>query len=399
MTAPSAPFLTRLRIEDYKSVAHCDIRLGAFNVLFGLNAAGKSNVLDAVRFLRDALSLGPAEAAQERGGWDAVLRRVPTPANTCTIALEFRTAASSFPNLLEPLDGLVEGAYEVSFSSHGAVRERCEIAFPGGEAPDVRFFTDGGVVFEPGTERPLGKVRPGALYLPLAGTTEPYDRLYSALTSMFFHTPDLAALRDARPPTGADTLAEDGGQLGEVIARMADWERDRVSAYMGAIVPRLTSVGPESVDVPYIAATMTMDTDGGGGFVRFGAESMSEGTIRALGQLAALYQPPARDGRIPLVAIEEPELALHPLAAGVLFDALTEASETVQILATSQSAELFDRKEADLDSLLVAVARDGVTSIGPVDAVGRSVVADGLATVGELLRSDQLNPDLGEDIR
>lgn len=398
MTAPSVPFLTRLRIQDYKSVAHCDIRLGAFNVLFGLNAAGKSNVLDAVRFLRDALSLGPAEAAQERGGWEAVLRRVPTAADACTIALEFRIEAS-FPDLPEPVDAMAEGAYEVSFGRHGAVRERCEITFPGGEAAGAGFFTEGGLVSDPETGRALGKVRPGALYLPLAGTTEPYDRLYAALTSMFFHTPDLASLRDARPPTGADTLAEDGGQLGEVIARMADWERDRVSAYMGAIVPRLTSVGPESVDAPYIAATMTMDTDGGNGPVRFGAESMSEGTIRALGQLAALYQPPARDGRIPLVAIEEPELALHPLAAGVLFDALTEASETVQILATSQSAELFDRKEADLDSLLVAVARDGVTSIGPVDAVGRSVVADGLATVGELLRSDQLNPDLGEDIR
>lgn len=397
MSSSAAPFLTRLRVRDYKSIAHCDIRLGAFNVLFGLNAAGKSNVLDAVRFVRDALSVGPAEAAQERGGWDAVLRRVPTAADACTIALDFRTEAS-LSDLPAPVTATAEGSYEVSFGRRGIVRERCRITFPGGEAAGAGFAAKGGVVSDPVFGHSLGKVRPGALYLPLAGTTEPYDRLYAALTSMFFHTPDLAALRDARPPTGVDTLAEDGGQLGEVIARMGSWERDRVSTYMRAIVPHLAAIGPENADAAYIAATMTFDSQVGDGEpTRFGAEAMSEGTIRALGQLAALYQAPARDGRIPLVAIEEPELALHPLAAGVLFDALTEASETVQVLATSQSAELFDRKEADLDALLVAVARDGVTSIGPIDSVGRSVVADGLATVGELLRSDQLNPDLGED--
>ena len=64
----------------------------------------------------------------------------------------------------------------------------------------------------------------------------------------------------------------------------------------------------------------------------------------------------------------------------------------MQVLATSQSAELFDRKEADLSAIRVVTARDGVTVIGPVDEVSRSIVADGLATVGELLRSNQLEP-------
>jgi hypothetical protein len=81
------------------------------------------------------------------------------------------------------------------------------------------------------------------------------------------------------------------------------------------------------------------------------------------------------------------------MAAGVLFDALTEASASVQVIATTQSAELFDRKEADLSAILVAAADDGVTRIGPVDEASRSIVADGLATVGELLRSDQLRPE------
>ncbi|MET9430466.1 AAA family ATPase [Streptomyces sp. NPDC003036] len=80
-TAPHrpGPFITRVRIEDYRSIAHCDVALGRITVLLGLNAAGKSNFLDALRFVRDALVSGPAEAVAARAGWDEVLRRMPEP--------------------------------------------------------------------------------------------------------------------------------------------------------------------------------------------------------------------------------------------------------------------------------------------------------------------------------
>ena len=41
------------------------------------------------------------------------------------------------------------------------------------------------------------------------------------------------------------------------------------------------------------------------------------GQFAPLGVLAALFQPAVLDGRVPLVGIEEPEIALHPAAAGV----------------------------------------------------------------------------------
>src|SRR6059058_3995860 len=57
-----ATFLTRVVLENYKSIAHCDVRLGPLNYLVGPNGAGKSNFLDAIRFVADALrhSVGQA---------------------------------------------------------------------------------------------------------------------------------------------------------------------------------------------------------------------------------------------------------------------------------------------------------------------------------------------------
>src|SRR2546421_12553512 len=68
------PFLRRVRIRGYKSIAFCDVTLEPLTVLVGRNAAGKSNFLDALAFLRDVMKVGVAEAVKlrPRGGWAAL---------------------------------------------------------------------------------------------------------------------------------------------------------------------------------------------------------------------------------------------------------------------------------------------------------------------------------------
>jgi predicted ATPase len=48
-------FITRVVLKNYKSIAACDVRLGPLTFLIGLNGAGKSNFLDAIRFVNDGL--------------------------------------------------------------------------------------------------------------------------------------------------------------------------------------------------------------------------------------------------------------------------------------------------------------------------------------------------------
>jgi predicted ATPase len=126
--------------------------------------------------------------------------------------------------------------------------------------------------------------------------------------------------------------------------------------------------------------------------VHIGPESISDGTIRSAAVLAALFQPRVLSGMIPLVCVEEPEAALHPAAAGVLYDALTEASELVQVIATSQSADLLDREGVDPRMVRVVTSDAGLTQIGEVDQVSRAVVEEKRFTLGELMRANQLEP-------
>ncbi|MEU1877223.1 AAA family ATPase [Streptosporangium sp. NPDC020072] len=74
---------------------------------------------------------------------------------------------------------------------------------------------------------------------------------------------------------------------------------------------------------------------------------------------------------------EEPETALHPAAAGALFDALTEASEFVQVVITTQSAELLDRDGIDPASVRVVAMENGATVVGEIDGVSRALLEEG----------------------
>src|ERR1700724_527989 len=84
-----APFLRRVRIRGYKSIAFCDVTLEPLTILVGRNATGKSNFLDALAFLRDALEDGPNTALETHGGASVFCLEPKTNRLTFEIECEF----------------------------------------------------------------------------------------------------------------------------------------------------------------------------------------------------------------------------------------------------------------------------------------------------------------------
>jgi len=50
--------ITRLKVKNYRSLADVDIALSPLTVFVGENGTGKSNLIDLLRFVRDALTDG-----------------------------------------------------------------------------------------------------------------------------------------------------------------------------------------------------------------------------------------------------------------------------------------------------------------------------------------------------
>ena len=67
--------LRTIRISNFKSISSEPVLLGNLNVLIGANAAGKSNFVDTLRFVRDVVNHGVSSAVGRRFGWENVLTR------------------------------------------------------------------------------------------------------------------------------------------------------------------------------------------------------------------------------------------------------------------------------------------------------------------------------------
>jgi predicted ATPase len=215
---------------------------------------------------------------------------------------------------------------------------------------------------------------------------------------MGFYNLNPDEIRDLQPPDAGEVLLRDGRNLASVLNLIST----QSPAAKAQVVELLSKVVPGVVDVAarHVGKKETLEFRQKVGENespwRFMAENMSDGTLRALGVLTALFQSSNGGAfkKVPLVGIEEPEVALHPGAAGVLRDGLKAASRHTQVLVTSHSPDLLDDKSISDENILAVTNRNGDTLIGPVDAAGRTAIQDKLFTAGELLRLSQLNPDL-----
>jgi predicted ATPase len=120
----------------------------------------------------------------------------------------------------------------------------------------------------------------------------------------------------------------------------------------------------------------------------FDAAQESDGTLRVAGIVTGLLQEPP----VPVLGIEEPELTVHPGAIPLLFDFLKQASLRSQVLLTTHSPELLDQMDAE-DVRVVLRGRDG-TTVSPMSGSQRAAVRKGLLTLGEVLRTEGLQPEL-----
>ncbi|HEY8021002.1 MAG TPA: chromosome segregation protein SMC, partial [Thermoanaerobaculia bacterium] len=79
-------------------------------------------------------------------------------------------------------------------------------------------------------------------------------------------------------------------------------------------------------------------------------------------------------------------------ALPLLYDFLLQASRRSQVLVTTHSPELLDLMEAD-DIRVVVRLQEG-TTVAPMSTTQREVVRQGLLSLGEVLRTEGIQPEL-----
>ncbi len=379
--------ITRVVLKNYKSIAACSVPLRSLVFLVGQNGSGKSNFLDAIRLVSESLNTSLDHALRERGGINEVRRRSSGHPTHFGVRLEFKLPDSTSGYYAFRVGAKPKGGFQVQ-------QEECRIY----ALPDDKFYVVNSGQVEDSNPKPLPPAADDRLFLVAASSLPEFRPLYDCLTRMGFYNLNPDEIRDLQPPDAGEVLLRDGRNLASVLNLIST----QSPAAKAQVVELLSKVVPGVVDVAarHVGKKETLEFRQKVGENespwRFMAENMSDGTLRALGVLTALFQS-SNGGtlkKVPLVGIEEPEVALHPGAAGVLRDGLKAASRHTQVLVTSHSPDLLDDKSISDENILAVTNRNGDTLIGPVDAAGRSAIQDRLFTAGELLRLSQLDPDL-----
>jgi predicted ATPase len=322
---PDIPRLTRLHIEGFRPFRDFTAELGALEVIVGANAGGKSALFDFLRFLRDGME-----------------REIPPGIMAEGVAL-----------YVFHVPGPERIAWELE--AHGVGGDYCyrgEVAGPIGRlaVQNEEVWRDGGVVAIPTPARNrLALSKAAMLNDPLTALREYIAdwRLYSTFRV------DTAAMRRVVPTEQAAVLREDAGNISAVLLYLFTQHQDVFQALernLGRVVPGFLrlSVGPY----------------GGPGFVMaFWHEQgvptplpladLSDGVLRLLAWMVLCVHPNPPT----LIAIDEPDVGIHPRALSLLAAMLQRLAERTQVLITTHDSRFL--AEFGLDAIAVMRKEDG----------------------------------------
>lgn len=377
------PFINRVVLRNYKSIGYCDVQLRPLTYLVGHNGAGKSNFMDALHFVRDALFSSLDSALNERGGINEVRRRSGGHPTHFALQIGFSLKDGRAGRYGFMIGALKNGGYEVQ-------KEECVVA---GIGKGPFFRIEKGKLRDSG-ETTFPSVTADRLALVAASGLTAFRPVFDALTAMGFYNLNPKLMRELQKPQEGRLLRPAGENIASVIGhleKVAPAQMTLIREYLHSVAPMVHGVARKPIG-PMETLEFRQDMAGSKHPWRFLAQNMSDGTLRALGVLVALLQGNV-DYSPTLIGIEEPETALHPAASAALREALLRASETTQVLVTSHSPDLLDDRGIDADAVLAVVSEAGETKVAPLDEGSRQVMRAHLFSAGELLRMNQLEPD------
>lgn len=357
-------FIHKLNVAGLLSFGPLGIELPLrpLNILIGPNGSGKSNLLEVLALLRAAPSNLSAPIKQV-GGVSDWLWKGPDSARHAIV------------------DVLVNGqrdqpmiAHGFEITEHGRRFEILDewIETAALEADGVAFyyrFNNGSpmLMTVDGAERAmkreslnpeesiLSQVRDPEAYPALFYLQERYKQI--RLYRNWSFGPDAAWRQEQSAHARSDYLNDGGENLIPVLANLYSRIRPELMESLGKLFD-----GIDDLAFGIGGGNVQMFLKEGGREIP--ASRLSDGTLRYLALLAILLHPDPP----PVVAIEEPELGLHPDVIPHVAELLVRASERMQLFVTTHSRMLVDALSDQPSSVVVCEQENGESRFRRLDA-------------------------------
>jgi predicted ATPase len=326
----------RVGLKNWKNFANAEVAIQDRTFLVGPNASGKSNFLDAFRFLRDLASPGGGfqESIERRGGVTALRCLAARRDSYVGLSVELRDPSNTS-----------KWEYEITFNQtkqRRPILRKERVAFNGEVLLD-----------RPNDEDRYDEARLSQTYLEQVNVNRPFRDLTTFFSSIrYLHiVPQLVREPDRSVGRSDDPF---GGDFLEQIAKTPEKTRNarmrRIKNALHVAVPQLQEIELERDNrgTPHLRGKFQHWRPRGAWQTE---EQLSDGTLRLMGLLWAVME-----GSGPLL-LEEPELSLHPEIIRLLpqMFARIQRRTARQILISTHSPDLLRDDGIGLDEVLLFI--------------------------------------------
>ena len=335
---------TGLSMENWRNFVNVEVDLQRRAFLIGPNASGKSNLLDAFRFLYDIAIVGGGfqEAVRRRGGVSGIralaARRYPDVEVRVTVGNDEQRA------LWE---------YRIRFAQDNIRRPFIK---------EESVLHQGEVFLErPNAEDEVDPQRKSQTYLEQVNVNREFRDLVEFLGSVRYRHIVPQLMRDPERSIGRENDPFGGDFLDQLARTPARTQRSRLRRITKALqvaVPQLQELEPWRDDrgTPHLRGRYEHWRHQGAWQYE---QDLSDGTLRLLGFLWSVIE-----GGGPLL-LEEPELSLHPEVVRHLPQLIARAQRGSgrQIIMSTHSADLLQDKGIGMDEVLLLMPANEGTEV------------------------------------
>ena len=322
--------LSRMDLLGFRSVSVQDVDFDNPTFLVGRNGSGKSNFADAFAFLSEAMVSPLQGVIERRGGFAAVSHRSAARGRPTNLTLAV--------TLSNPDSDVAEANYDIDLRPRRGydfqvAHESCIVTRADGSR-DVfvrRTSSKGSTDWHTSIRSFAPALEPKALALPLIGGDKRFRAMFEFLSGMRTYRIEPGAVRAMQEPDAGTMLHTDGRNTASVLREIhgSPERRARICQLLESVVPGTVDVRPKKHGNK-LTLEFTQERPGAEP-VKFEAFSMSDGTLRVLGLIMAVFQRPAPS----VLVVEEPEASVHPGALGSILDVLQLASQSMQVVVTT----------------------------------------------------------------
>ena len=391
--------ISRLKLANWRNFTEVDIPLRDRAFIIGPNASGKSNLLDAVRFLRDVAKRdgGGLQSAVRRRGGVRQLRSLSAHSGS-GVRIEVHLSRDAD----EPAEWIYRLAFTVERSGNHRILVQEETVEHNGEIllqrPDGEDATDS----ERLTATALEQINVNRLFRPIAEFFDEVTYLH-LVPQMVRHGAEIGGNRLENDPFGQGFLE----RIAATNGKTRQGRLNKIATALAYIVPQLEEITFErdkTTGQPHLKARFD---NWRANDVWQREDQFSDGTLRLIGLFWALLE---RGG---LLLLEEPEISLNRdiilRLAGTIYRLSRPSrrrrdgerhSERRQVILTTHSSDLLcDRGIDGWEVFYITPGRDGaIVNALANDPDARQVLSAGVMP-GEIApfrnRGYQLPLDLG----